>query len=162
MFQYHVCYKQLAVGIYGPAAPVTVASWDTPCSRTALVRAYSDYVIRGLNMQGMTHYASPEPSKVVVVTFMARRRKWYLPNSGISNFIEKCLSLLNSMKCFFMIHFILLPTFLLHPIIFVSQLFVSLDCLLFTIIISQIFNLIQFIFSWVFFCMIILYANHSI
>ena len=35
--QYQVCFKQLAIGIYGPAAPVTVASWDTPCSHTALV-----------------------------------------------------------------------------------------------------------------------------
>jgi hypothetical protein len=24
-----VCYKQLAIRIYGPAAPITVASWDT-------------------------------------------------------------------------------------------------------------------------------------
>ena len=36
--QYQVCFKQLAIGIYGPAAPMTVASWDTPCSHTALVR----------------------------------------------------------------------------------------------------------------------------
>jgi hypothetical protein len=35
---YPVCFRQLAVGIYGPAAPITVASWDTPCSKTALVR----------------------------------------------------------------------------------------------------------------------------
>ena len=49
--RYNVCYKQLAIGIYGPAAPITVASWDTPCSHTALVRAYSDYVIRRMNLQ---------------------------------------------------------------------------------------------------------------
>ena len=73
--KYHVCYKELAVGIYGPAAPITVASWDTPCSRTALVRAYSDHVIRGLNMQGDTHYAAATPSRTIVITFMARRRK---------------------------------------------------------------------------------------
>jgi hypothetical protein len=68
-----VCYKQLAIGIYGPAAPITVASWDTPCSRTALVRAYSDYVIRGLGLHTATHYAQPAPSRTVTVTYMARR-----------------------------------------------------------------------------------------
>lgn len=68
-----VCFKKLAINIYGPAAPITVASWNTPCSKTALVRAYSDYVIRGLNLQASTHYASPTPSKKIVVTWMARR-----------------------------------------------------------------------------------------
>ena len=68
-----MCFKQLAIGIYGPAAPITVASWNTPCSRTALVRAYSDYVIRGLNLQHFTHYAQSNPSNKVVVTYMARR-----------------------------------------------------------------------------------------
>ena len=68
-----VCFKKLAINIYGPAAPITVASWNTPCSRTALVRAYSDYVIRGLNLQSLTHYMAAVPSKKVVVTWMARR-----------------------------------------------------------------------------------------
>lgn len=60
------------------SAPVTVASWDTPCQHTPLVRAYSDYVIRGLNMQAQTHYASSEPSDTIVVTYMARRasKEW--------------------------------------------------------------------------------------
>jgi hypothetical protein len=49
--EHRVCFRELAVGIYGPAAPITVASWDTPCSSTALVKAYSDFVIRGLNLQ---------------------------------------------------------------------------------------------------------------
>lgn len=73
-----VCFRDLAIGIYGPAAPVTVASWDTPCKHTALVRAYSDYVIRGLQLQGSTHYARPSPSDTIVVTYMARRpsREW--------------------------------------------------------------------------------------
>lgn len=48
---YRVCFRELAVGIYGPASPITVASWETPCSNTALVRAYSDYIIRGLDLQ---------------------------------------------------------------------------------------------------------------
>ena len=73
--QYQVCFKQLAIGIYGPAAPVTVASWDTPCSHTALVRAYSDYVIRGLGLHPRTHYHHPSPLKTVVVTYMARRAR---------------------------------------------------------------------------------------
>jgi hypothetical protein len=37
------------------------------------VRAYSDYVIRGLNLQSKTHYANPRPLRTVVVTYMARR-----------------------------------------------------------------------------------------
>lgn len=32
------CFRDIAVGIYGPASPITVASWDTPCFKTALVR----------------------------------------------------------------------------------------------------------------------------
>lgn len=57
---------------------MTVASWDTPCHRTALVRAYSDYVIRGLQLQEHTHYASDTPSDTIVVTYMARRpsKEW--------------------------------------------------------------------------------------
>jgi hypothetical protein len=71
-------YICAALGIYGPAAPVTVASWDTPCTKTALVRAYSDYVIRGLGLQGLTHYAQDTPSDTLVVTYMARRpsKEW--------------------------------------------------------------------------------------
>ncbi|CAM9458894.1 unnamed protein product [Ectocarpus sp. 13 AM-2016] len=67
-----VCFRDLTVGIFGPAAPTTMARMVTPCFHTALVRAYSDFVIRGLDLQGMTSYASP-PSKKVVVTWMARR-----------------------------------------------------------------------------------------
>ena len=63
-----ICFRDIAVGIFGPAAPMTVASWDTPCSKTALVRAYSDYVIRGLGMQGHTRYASATPSDTIVIT----------------------------------------------------------------------------------------------
>ena len=37
------------------------------------MRAYSDYVIRGLNLQQSTHYAQVAPSNQVVVTYMARR-----------------------------------------------------------------------------------------
>ncbi|CAN0473902.1 unnamed protein product, partial [Ascophyllum nodosum] len=48
------------------------ARFVTPCFHTGLVRAYSDFVIRGLALQGETRYASP-PSKKVVVTWMARR-----------------------------------------------------------------------------------------
>eukprot|EP00904_Undaria_pinnatifida_P005266 jgi/Undpi1/186/HiC_scaffold_1.g00183.m1 len=67
-----VCFRDLTVGIYGPAAPTTLARMVTPCFHTALVRSYSDFVIRGLGLQGMTRYASP-PSKKVVVTWVARR-----------------------------------------------------------------------------------------
>ena len=71
--EYRVCYRDLAVGIYGPASPVTVASWKTPCSHTALVRAYSDFIIRGMNLQSSSHYASAKPSQEIVITYMARR-----------------------------------------------------------------------------------------
>jgi hypothetical protein len=60
-----VCFRQAAVGIYGPAAPITVASWNTPCSNTALIRAYSDFVIRGLNLQHATHYAQAAPERTI-------------------------------------------------------------------------------------------------
>ena len=71
----NVCFRNLAIGIYGPAAPITVASWDTPCHSpgTALVKAYSDYVIRALNLQYLTHYKESKPSKTIVITYLARR-----------------------------------------------------------------------------------------
>eukprot|EP01041_Mallomonas_annulata_P009040 gene9040-18722_t len=80
-----VCYRDVAVGIYGPAAPITVASWDTPCRKTALVRAYSDFVIRGMQLQGKTHYSQSIPSKTVVVTFMARRPSSEWPEKKYCN-----------------------------------------------------------------------------
>ncbi len=66
--EYRVCFKDLAIGIYGPAAPITVASWNTPCHNTALVRGYADFIIRGMGLQGFTHYAHPKPPKTVVIT----------------------------------------------------------------------------------------------
>ena len=77
--QHRVCFKDLAVGIYGPAAPITVASWNTPCSDTALVKAYADFVIRGMGLQDYTHYAQPAPSKVVTITYMSRRASTVWP-----------------------------------------------------------------------------------
>ena len=74
----YVCFKSVAFGIYGPAAPTTIASWDTPCFRTALVRAYSDFVIRSLGLQHRTHYAQPTPPKTIRITYMSRRatKEW--------------------------------------------------------------------------------------
>jgi hypothetical protein len=63
-----VCFRRAAVGIFGPAAPITVASWNTPCHRTALIRAYSDYVIRGMGLQDETHYAQAKPEKTITIT----------------------------------------------------------------------------------------------
>ena len=37
------------------------------------MRAYSDFVIRGLGLQEFTHYAQPEPNRTIVITYMARR-----------------------------------------------------------------------------------------
>lgn len=75
---HYVCFKSLAMSIYGPAAPTTIASWDTPCKKTALVRSYSDFVIRSLNLQQFTHYAQPTPSKTITITYMARKptKEW--------------------------------------------------------------------------------------
>jgi hypothetical protein len=70
---YRVCFKELAINIYGPAAPITVASWDTHCSDAALVRSYADFIIRGMELQKFTHYSQPQPSKTVTVTYLARR-----------------------------------------------------------------------------------------
>lgn len=41
-----VCFRDLTIGIYGPAAPTTLARMVTRCFHTALVRSYSDFVIR--------------------------------------------------------------------------------------------------------------------
>lgn len=76
---HRVCFKDIAVGIYGPAAPITVASWDTPCKDTALVKAYADFVIRGMGLEQHTHYAEPTPSKTVTITYMARRASTVWP-----------------------------------------------------------------------------------
>lgn len=67
------CYKKLIVGIYGPASPLTVCSWDTKCRSSALVKAYSDFVIRGMGLQAHSHYASATPSKEIHILYMARR-----------------------------------------------------------------------------------------
>jgi hypothetical protein len=74
----YTCFKSAVVGIYGPAAPITVASWDTPCRRTALVCSYSDFVIRSLHLQSFSHYALPKPSRTITITYMSRRpsKEW--------------------------------------------------------------------------------------
>jgi EGF domain-specific O-GlcNAc transferase len=82
---YRVCFKKLAVGIYGPASPITVNSWNTPCRHTALVRAYSDFIIRGLGLHELTHYAQPKPNATVVVTFLARRASSEWPEKRFCN-----------------------------------------------------------------------------
>jgi hypothetical protein len=50
-----------------------VVDSQSECEHATLVRAYSDMVIRGLGLQGLTHYAQPAPSKTVTITWMARR-----------------------------------------------------------------------------------------
>ena len=103
-----VCYRRLALGILGAASPITVASWRTPCSATPLVRAYADYVVRGLGLHPQTHYAhgivggssssadgGMRPPKTVTVTYMARRassqwpeRKFCTPASAEASFFK--------------------------------------------------------------------------
>lgn len=90
-----VCFRDIAINIYGPAAPITVASWDTQCKRTAILRGYSDLVIRGMGLQNSTHYAASAPSKRVVVTFLARRASSEWPEKrfcdDIGSFFECAL-----------------------------------------------------------------------
>lgn len=66
----NVCFKTAAIAILGAAAPVTVASWDSNCRSTPLVRAYADFVARALELQGVNRHRDP---KSVTVTYTARR-----------------------------------------------------------------------------------------
>mmetsp|Transcript_42238 Transcript_42238/g.99129 ORF Transcript_42238/g.99129 Transcript_42238/m.99129 type:complete len:693 (+) Transcript_42238:150-2228(+) len=68
-----VCFRNLIMGIYGPASSLTIMKKETKCVGSPLVRAYSDYVIRGLNMQAFTHAALAKPPTSVLVNYMARR-----------------------------------------------------------------------------------------
>ena len=69
----NVCFKKVAIGILGAAAPTTLHTSNTRCKASSVVRAYSDFVIRGLGLQGAARYASRRDPKDVVVTFLARR-----------------------------------------------------------------------------------------
>ena len=71
----NVCFRKVGVAILGAASPITVHSFNTKCQSSTIVRAYSDYVIRGLGFAGDTRYArrGDRDPKDVVVTFMARR-----------------------------------------------------------------------------------------
>lgn len=80
-----VCFKQVAIAILGAAAPVTVASFDTRCSHSPLVRSYADFVPATLGLAAKTRYAraaAGDPTldpKRVMVTFMARRSSTHWP-----------------------------------------------------------------------------------
>ena len=65
-----MCFRKAAVAILGAAAPMTVASWDTNCRGVALVRAYSDFVVRAL---GLHRANAGRPKHFVNVTYSARR-----------------------------------------------------------------------------------------
>ena len=70
----NVCFKKVAIGILGAAAPTTLHTTNTRCQASSVVRAYSDFVIRGLGLQGAARYAAPDGDpRDVVVTFLARR-----------------------------------------------------------------------------------------
>ncbi|KAH8065127.1 hypothetical protein JL722_2033 [Aureococcus anophagefferens] len=67
-------WSRVAIGILGAAAPTTLHTSNTRCKASSVVRAYSDFVIRGLGLQGAARYAAPDGDpKDVVVTFLARR-----------------------------------------------------------------------------------------
>jgi hypothetical protein len=66
----NVCFKEVAIAVLGAAAPITVASWDTDCRSVALVRAYADFVVRGLGLQ----FANLGTKRLdVTVTYAARK-----------------------------------------------------------------------------------------
>eukprot|EP00633_Aureoumbra_lagunensis_P009617 CAMPEP_0197311278 /NCGR_PEP_ID=MMETSP0891-20130614/9771_1 /TAXON_ID=44058 ORGANISM="Aureoumbra lagunensis, Strain CCMP1510" /NCGR_SAMPLE_ID=MMETSP0891 /ASSEMBLY_ACC=CAM_ASM_000534 /LENGTH=240 /DNA_ID=CAMNT_0042797315 /DNA_START=923 /DNA_END=1641 /DNA_ORIENTATION=- len=71
----NICFDQAAIAILGAAAPITVASFNTKCSHSAIVRAYADLVINRLGLANQTRYAKAATMhpKRVIVTFMARR-----------------------------------------------------------------------------------------
>lgn len=74
----NVCYKNLILNIIGPASPFTIHTSVTPCPKAPLVRAYADFLIRGMKLHHLTHYVRPEPPQYVVVTWMSRKSsvKW--------------------------------------------------------------------------------------
>lgn len=74
-----VCFKNLAVAILGAAAPMAVASWDTPCRGVALVRAYADFVVRGLGLQNVNKGRQRQD---VNVTYAARRASVQWPEKA--------------------------------------------------------------------------------
>ncbi|KAH8061211.1 hypothetical protein JL722_4517 [Aureococcus anophagefferens] len=69
----NVCFKKVAIGILGAAAPTTLHTSNTRCKASSVVRAYSDFVIRGLGLQGAALRGARRDPKDVVVTFLARR-----------------------------------------------------------------------------------------
>ena len=76
-----VCFRKAAVTILGAAAPIAVASWDTECFGTSLVRAYADLVVRSLGL----HYANKgRDQKTVVVTYNTRRTQSQWPERQVS------------------------------------------------------------------------------
>jgi hypothetical protein len=70
---YRHCFRNLGVAIVGPASPFTLIIKATECKRSGLLRAYSDFVIRGMQLQHLVHYAQPAPLRKIVVTWIARR-----------------------------------------------------------------------------------------
>jgi protein O-GlcNAc transferase len=73
-----VCFKQAIVGVYGPASPFCIMATDTGCQSSPLMRAYSDFVTRGMDLARYTYNVHKKPSPVVVINWMARRSsvKW--------------------------------------------------------------------------------------
>ena len=81
----NACFRNLAINIIGPAAPITLISSDTPCKNTALVTAYADFIIRGMGLQQFTHYAQEFPSTTVHVIYMSRRASVVWPEKRFCN-----------------------------------------------------------------------------
>jgi len=80
-----VCFDHLAIAILGAAAPVTVASFDTRCSRSAIVRAFADLVVAKLGLANGTRLSRPVDPQRVVVTFAARRAASQWPEKQFCN-----------------------------------------------------------------------------
>jgi hypothetical protein len=54
-----VCFRRAVLGIFGPASPITIINKENPCLRSPLIRAYSDFIVRGFGLQA----PSPRPQR---------------------------------------------------------------------------------------------------
>ena len=75
-----MCVRDLTIGIFGPAAPTTLARMVTSCFHTALVRAYADFVIRLDGQIAVLYMAdsSTRPESVRICHFVRGRKHCFV------------------------------------------------------------------------------------
>lgn len=73
----NVCYQNLMMGMPGASHPICQTAASNECRDSHLIKAYADFVVRGLNLQLETPYAKP-PKTTLVITWIARKvsDKW--------------------------------------------------------------------------------------